>query len=95
MYELQSLDDFLEKPFFESEQKFIAYCEEKPEAHLFTQLEKGVPVSVLIGPEGDFTSDEVKAAESKGFQRISLGNSRLRTETAGIVACEIVNLANL
>lgn len=95
IYELQSLNNFLEKPFFETEQKFIAYCEDKPEAHLFSQLEKGVAVSVLIGPEGDFSSDEVKEAESKGFQRISLGDSRLRTETAGIVACEIVNLANL
>jgi 16S rRNA (uracil1498-N3)-methyltransferase len=95
MYELQSFEDYIEKPFFEKEQKFIAYCEDKPEAHLFSQLEKGISASVLIGPEGDFTSEEVQLAEGKGFNRISLGNSRLRTETAGIVACEIVNLANL
>ncbi|MEX2590927.1 MAG: RsmE family RNA methyltransferase [Chitinophagales bacterium] len=49
----------------------------------------------MIGPEGDFSKEEVQLAESKGFKRISLGNARLRTETAGIVACEIVNLANL
>jgi 16S rRNA (uracil1498-N3)-methyltransferase len=46
----------------------------------------------LIGPEGDFMPEEVEMAFAKGFQGVSLGQHRLRTETAGIVACQIVNL---
>jgi 16S rRNA (uracil1498-N3)-methyltransferase len=49
---------------------------------------------ILIGPEGDFSPEEVKLAIENGFKVVSLGESRLRTETAGIVACHIVNLAN-
>jgi 16S rRNA (uracil1498-N3)-methyltransferase len=49
---------------------------------------------VLIGPEGDFTPGEVAAALASGFAPVSLGESRLRTETAGIVACHILNLVN-
>jgi 16S rRNA (uracil1498-N3)-methyltransferase len=49
---------------------------------------------VLIGPEGDFTPSEVVAAQAGGFVPVSLGMSRLRTETAGIVACHILNLVN-
>jgi 16S rRNA (uracil1498-N3)-methyltransferase len=47
---------------------------------------------VLIGPEGDFSPEEVEMAERNGFIPVSLGPSRLRTETAGIVACATVNL---
>lgn len=49
---------------------------------------------VLIGPEGDFNTDELELAMSKGFKKISLGPSRLRTETAGLVACHTLNLIN-
>ena len=49
---------------------------------------------VLIGPEGDFIPEEIEAASNRGFKCISLGNSRLRTETAGIVACQILNNIN-
>ena len=49
-------------------------------------------VTILIGPEGDFSSEEVDIAIKNEFQAISLGNSRLRTETAGVVACHTVNL---
>ena len=48
----------------------------------------------MIGPEGDFSIDEVKQAEAMGFQSVSLGKSRLRTETAGLVAVHIINLIN-
>ena len=47
---------------------------------------------LLIGPEGDFSKEEIKLALENGFQPISLGESRLRTETAGLVACTTVNL---
>jgi len=49
---------------------------------------------ILIGPEGDFSPEEVQLATVNGFEVVSLGTARLRTETAGIVACNIVNLAN-
>jgi len=50
---------------------------------------------ILIGPEGDFSKEEIAIAQEKGFQSISLGNSRLRTETAGVLACHTIYLANL
>jgi 16S rRNA (uracil1498-N3)-methyltransferase len=48
----------------------------------------------LIGPEGDFSPEEVQMAVEAGFKPVSLGNSRLRTETAGLVACHTFNLIN-
>jgi 16S rRNA (uracil1498-N3)-methyltransferase len=48
-------------------------------------------VLLMIGPEGDFSQDEILLAQNIGFQLVTLGNSRLRTETAGVVACSIVN----
>ena len=74
--------------------KFIAHCNEGEKIHLKNTVKKGEDVLVLIGPEGDFSIEEVKFAKEHGFQEISLGNSRLRTETAGVIACHIVNLAN-
>ena len=77
-----------------SGQKFIAHCREGEKAHLKNAYQKQKDVLILIGPEGDFTEEEVKHASEKGFKEISLGSSRLRTETAGIVATEIINLLN-
>jgi len=74
--------------------KYIAHCNEGKKAHLKDLVKQGVEVLILIGPEGDFSPEEVKLAQTNGFTEISLGNARLRTETAGIVACHIVNLAN-
>ena len=54
----------------------------------------GEDALVLIGPEGDFSEEEVKKAIANGFQSISLGKSRLRTETAALVACHTMNLLN-
>jgi len=51
-------------------------------------------VYILIGPEGDFTDTEKELAFANGFQGVHMGNSRLRTETAGLVACHTVNLLN-
>lgn len=74
--------------------KFIAHCNEGTKPHLKNEVEKGRNTIILIGPEGDFSPEEVNLARMNGFREISLGNSRLRTETAGIVACHIVNLTN-
>ncbi|HRG90515.1 MAG TPA: RsmE family RNA methyltransferase [Chitinophagales bacterium] len=76
-----------------SEQRFIAYCDEKAQ-HLKDVYTAGKPAVILIGPEGDFTNEEVLVAEKNGFEAVSLGKSRLRLETAGIYAATVFNLAN-
>ena len=58
-------------------------------------VKPGEDALVMIGPEGDFSREEVQLAIDHGFQPISLGRSRLRTETAALVACHILNLANM
>lgn len=75
-------------------QKFIATCLRESKKHLKEAVSKGRNVLLLIGPEGDFSEEEIGSAASNGFEEISLGSSRLRTETAGIVACHTVNLIN-
>jgi 16S rRNA (uracil1498-N3)-methyltransferase len=77
-----------------TENRFIAYCDDIQKTHLKDLAEKGKDALILIGPEGDFSPDEIQMALENGFKVISLGEARLRTETAGIVACHIVNLAN-
>ncbi|KAF0235953.1 MAG: RsmE family RNA [Prolixibacteraceae bacterium] len=77
-----------------TENKYIAYCDEIQKTHLKDLVHRGKDTLILIGPEGDFSAEEVQLAIENGFSVVSLGNSRLRTETAGIVACHIVNLAN-
>ena len=77
-----------------TENKYIAWCDEIQKKHLKNLATKGNNTLILIGPEGDFSTEEVKLAIENGFKVVSLGESRLRTETAGIVACHIVNLAN-
>lgn len=85
------LNHFINQPF--EGQKFIAYCEGEPQ--LLKNLYKPQnDVLILIGPEGDFSPDEVEQAMKKGFVPVSLGNSRLRTETAAIAACHAINLLN-
>ena len=74
---------------------FIAHCiDSLPQHPLEEVYDKGDEATVLIGPEGDFTEDEVKSAINKGASPLSLGSSRLRTETAGIVACSHVYFLN-
>ena len=74
--------------------KFIAHCEDQQKTHLKNLIKPNENAVVLIGPEGDFSSEEIKKALQNNYQPVSLGESRLRTETAGIVAVHIVNLAN-
>lgn len=74
--------------------KFIAHCEEGDKRHLADCVVPGNDVVTLIGPEGDFSPSEIDAAMKCGFRSVSLGRSRLRTETAAIVALHIMNLLN-
>ncbi|MGB5435032.1 MAG: 16S rRNA (uracil(1498)-N(3))-methyltransferase [Maribacter sp.] len=73
---------------------FIAHCEEDEKMELKRRVAPDKDVTILIGPEGDFTSNEIDQAYEKGFLPVSLGQNRLRTETAAIVACTTVNLIN-
>lgn len=74
-------------------QKFIAYVDQD-NSGLVHQAKKASSYIVLIGPEGDFSSNEIQQAYSNGFLSCSLGKSRLRTETAGMVAVHTLNLIN-
>lgn len=74
--------------------KYIAHCYKENQQHFKTIYPKGENSLILIGPEGDFNQEEVKLAMEKGFVPITFGESRLRTETAGIVACTSFNLMN-
>jgi 16S rRNA (uracil1498-N3)-methyltransferase len=91
-HEMQPFDRFIRQDF--PGQKFIAHCYEGEKPLLKDILKPGEDALVMIGPEGDFSEEEVAKAIEAGFQPISLGKSRLRTETAALVACHILNLAN-
>jgi 16S rRNA (uracil1498-N3)-methyltransferase len=73
--------------------KYIAYCDDKA-IHLKDAYHGGFDMLVLIGPEGDFTKEEILLAEKKEFETVSLGKNRLRLETAGIFVASVFNLAN-
>lgn len=90
--ELTSFNELLKKEF--SGQKFIAHCYESDKFPVKQLLKLNAKTTILIGPEGDFSKTEVELALANGFEAISLGNSRLRTETAGVVACTAVALVN-
>lgn len=90
--EMTDFDKFIAQDF--KGQKFIAHCYEGEKPFLKDVLRKGEDALVLIGPEGDFSEKEVEKAIEKGFIPISLGKSRLRTETAALVACHTMIIAN-
>lgn len=75
-------------------EKCIAHCEEGERKLFKYQITPKKEVLILIGPEGDFSKEEIKLAVDAGFVPVSLGDSRLRTETAGVVACHTVHLVN-
>ncbi len=69
--------------------KYIAHCEDGPKNPLAKQTHQPTSI-ILIGPEGDFTPDEIERAFQQGFVPVSLGETRLRTETAGVVAAVLL-----
>lgn len=77
------------------QQKFIAHCEDENEkVQLSSTLLNGLtPKLILIGPEGDFTKQEIELALQNNFIPVTLGNTRLRTETAGVVAATLLSIA--
>lgn len=94
--EIKSFDDFINT--ISTEHKYIAHCyDEIPRTYLFDELRLSsdtFDAVVMIGPEGDFSIDEVRRAMDKGFKSVHLGTSRLRTETAGLSAVMMMQLAN-
>ncbi len=72
---------------------YLAHLEESP-VFLGDLYQKGKPAVILIGPEGDFSPAEIELAVRNGYRPVSLGPGRLRTETAGVVACSIINSMN-
>ena len=92
---LISFEQFLKESASSFSQKYIAYINENVNSHLSENYQSGEDVCILIGPEGGFSREEAELAFSFGFEPISLGHHRLRTETAGLVACHTVKLKNL
>jgi 16S rRNA (uracil1498-N3)-methyltransferase len=84
--------EFITKEF--NGQKFIAHCEESNKLSLKTALKTNQDITILIGPEGDFSVKEIEMALNTNFIPVTLGKTRLRTETAAIVACHSVVLKN-
>ena len=73
----------------------LAHCSDNIERKGIAEVyKKGEPAVIMIGPEGDFSEEETAMAEKKGIIPIHLGNSRLRTETAGVAACHSVYFIN-
>ena len=97
IHDIVSFKELLASPI--GGRKYIAHCyEEIPRTYLFAELQSHAdavkePVTVLIGPEGDFSIDEVRKAIEAGYQSVHLGTSRLRTETAGLMAVTMMQLS--
>ena len=89
--EMQNFEQFIKQPH--EGQKFIAHCHPGDKPCLTDIYKPGDSVTLLIGPEGDFSENEVAMAESNGFISISLSDSRLRTETAALVACHTIHIS--
>lgn len=86
--------DRLVSEFQTAEQKIVAHCIDTERQPISEAMRKDKETLLLIGPEGDFTEEEVKNLTSKGFIGISMGRNRLRTETAAVTACAFFNMLN-
>ena len=92
LHEAESFKEFVTAKH--AGQKFIAYVEEGEHPSLKSLYTVPEDATILIGPEGDFSPDEVELARENGFAVVSLGDNRLRTETAGVVAVHSLALMN-
>lgn len=85
-------NEFIQKSH--SAKKYIAHCDDQEKHPLQSVLPPGESSIILIGPEGDFSGAEIRTAREAGFLPITLGQTRLRTETAALVACMEVSVLN-
>lgn len=83
--------EFISKP---ASEKFIAHCIDTEKSPLSDKITLHGNYTVLIGPEGDFSPAEIESAIDSGYIPVTLGNSRLRTETAALQACFEINFLN-
>jgi 16S rRNA (uracil1498-N3)-methyltransferase len=90
--ELTPFSDFMTQEF--KGLKLIAHCEDQDKILLKQLVKPNERITILIGPEGDFSLKEIKLALKNAYKSVSLGNSRLRTETAGVVACHSIAFIN-
>jgi 16S rRNA (uracil1498-N3)-methyltransferase len=93
LHSIQKFSELINSTNNQYNQYFIAHCENQKQ-HLKNLYQKKESALLLIGPEGDFTPTEIQQAINKNYTPISLGNSILRVETAGVVACSIVSIIN-
>lgn len=91
---IRPLSQLIEKSNSEEAIRFIAYVDENHSNHLFDVANPKGNYLILIGPEGDFSPEEIEFALTQNFIPVSLGKSRLRTETAGVVAVDVLQLIN-
>lgn len=91
LHPLQPLSEILSQP---ADQRFIGYVDSSNPVHLKAVAKPSKSYLVLIGPEGDFSKEELEQAQQLGFEKVSLGENRLRTETAGLVACQVLQFVN-
>ncbi|MBC5863341.1 16S rRNA (uracil(1498)-N(3))-methyltransferase [Flavobacterium turcicum] len=87
-----SFKDFIKQDQYGT--KLIAHCEETDKKSLKSVLQKDTNYTILIGPEGDFSTKEIQLALENTFIPVTLGNTRLRTETAAVVACHSIAFTN-
>lgn len=93
--EISELKSFKEILSITATQKFICYVNHDNPKMMSDAVHKHASYITLIGPEGDFAESEVKDAIANGFELVSLGPNRLRTETAALTACQLLNFINL
>jgi len=90
---VKKFDSFIESR--KEKTKLLAYVPDNNLVrHVYEKVDKNSETILLIGPEGDFTPDEVVLARENGFEMVSLGPTRLRTETAAVAGCHAINMAN-
>jgi 16S rRNA (uracil1498-N3)-methyltransferase len=90
---ITNFKDFIQQPS-DNSRGFIAHCNEGDKELLKNSMRAGEHITLFIGPEGDFSPEEVGLATSAGILPVSLGEARLRTETAAVVGCHTISLMN-
>ena len=93
LHPVQKLSSFYNTTSQPFDNYFIAHCEDE-KRHLKDVYKKKETALLLIGPEGDFTKEEISTAINKNYIPVSLGNSILRVETAGVYACSVISMIN-
>lgn len=94
LHPVTELNQVLESTAYANYQKFIAYVDDQHDHHLFDVAKPNGKYLILIGPEGDFDPVEIRKALDLGFKPVSLGSGRLRTETAGLAAVQMLQTLN-